>query len=112
MTRAFSGRDADELTLDRLARDELGPDDVRIHPETLEHQARVAGQHGNPQLAENFRPCARLLHQNQIMKTPLLLILSTLWRSPKKHFFTPLLLIAAWSFASTAQTATPYAVAA
>ena len=60
MTRAFSGRDADELTLDRLAREELGTDDVRIHPETLEHQARVAEQHANPQLAENFRRAAEL----------------------------------------------------
>lgn len=60
MTRAFSGRDAGELTLDRLAREELGTDDVRIHPETLQHQARVAEQHANPQLAENFRRAAEL----------------------------------------------------
>ena len=59
-TRAFSGRDASELTVDRLARDELAPDDVRIHPETLEHQAQVAEGHGNPQLAENFRRAAEL----------------------------------------------------
>ena len=60
MTRAFSGRDADELTLDRLAREELGTDDVRIHPETLEHQAQVAERHANPQLAANFRRAAEL----------------------------------------------------
>ncbi|MBF4766801.1 propanediol utilization protein [Nocardioides agariphilus] len=60
MTRAFSGRDAEELTLDRLARDELAADDVRIHPETLEHQAAVAEQHANPQLAANFRRAAEL----------------------------------------------------
>lgn len=60
MTRAFSGRDADELTLDRLAREELGTDDVRIHPETLELQAQVAEQHANPQLAANFRRAAEL----------------------------------------------------
>lgn len=60
MTRAFSGRDSDELTLDRLARDELGADDVRIHPETLEHQAQVAEQHANPQLAANLRRAAEL----------------------------------------------------
>ena len=39
--RAFSGRDAGELTLDRLAGGELGPDDVRIHPDTLLEQAEV-----------------------------------------------------------------------
>ena len=60
MSLAFSGRDADELTLDRLARDELATDDVRIHPETLEKQAAVAEQHANPQLAANFRRAAEL----------------------------------------------------
>ena len=60
MTRAFSGRDAEELTLDRLARDELDTDDVRIHPETLELQAQVAERHANPQLAANFRRAAEL----------------------------------------------------
>ena len=60
MTRAFSGREADELTLDRLTRDELVMDDVRIHPDTLEQQARVAEEHANPQLAANFRRAAEL----------------------------------------------------
>ena len=60
MSRAFSGRDAAELTTDRLGTGELGPDDVRIHPETLEHQARVAEAHGNPQLAANLRRAAEL----------------------------------------------------
>ncbi len=60
MTRAFSGRDSQELTLDRLAREELEADDVRIHPDTLEHQAAVAEQHDNPQLAANFRRAAEL----------------------------------------------------
>jgi propanediol dehydratase small subunit len=60
VTRAFSGRDSDELTLDRLAREELDVDDVRIHPDTLEHQATVAEQHANPQLAANFRRAAEL----------------------------------------------------
>ena len=60
MTRAFSGRDSEELTLDRLARDELATDDVRIHPDTLEEQAVVAERHANPQLAANFRRAAEL----------------------------------------------------
>jgi propanediol dehydratase small subunit len=60
VTRAFSSRDSDELTLDRLARDELDGDDVRIHPDTLVHQAEVAEQHDNPQLAANFRRAAEL----------------------------------------------------
>jgi propanediol dehydratase small subunit len=60
MSQAFSGRDSAELTLDRLGRDELAADDVRIHPETLEHQAVVAERHENPQLAANFRRAAEL----------------------------------------------------
>jgi propanediol dehydratase small subunit len=60
VTRAFSGRDSAELTVDRLAREELAADDVRIHPETLEQQAVVAEQHANPQLAANFRRAAEL----------------------------------------------------
>ncbi|CAN5552236.1 diol dehydratase small subunit [soil metagenome] len=69
MTRAFSGRPADELTPDRLARDELGVDDVRIHADTLEHQAQVAENHGNPQLAANFRRAAELasVPEEQVM---------------------------------------------
>lgn len=58
--RAFSGRSAEEVTADRLARDELHPDDVRISPDTLLHQARVAEAHDNPQLAANFRRAAEL----------------------------------------------------
>ncbi|MDQ1628653.1 MAG: propanediol dehydratase small subunit [Actinomycetota bacterium] len=60
MTRAYSGRASEELTVDRLAREELATDDVRIHPDTLEHQAQVAEAHANPQLAANFRRAAEL----------------------------------------------------
>lgn len=60
MTGAFSGRDSAELTVDRLVRGELGPDDVRIHPDTLRMQAEVAARHHNPQLAANFRRAAEL----------------------------------------------------
>ena len=69
MTAAFSGRDAADLTLDRLAAEELGADDVRIHPDTLRAQATVAEQHGNPQLAANFRRAAELalLPEDEVM---------------------------------------------
>jgi propanediol dehydratase small subunit len=60
MTRAFSGRDVADLTVDRLAHDDIEADDVRIHPDTLERQARVAEDYGNPQLAANFRRAAEL----------------------------------------------------
>ncbi|HKH88926.1 MAG TPA: diol dehydratase small subunit [Acidimicrobiales bacterium] len=58
--RALSGRDADELTLEAVRRGEVGLSDLRIHPDTLEHQAAVAERHGNPQLAENLRRAAEL----------------------------------------------------
>ena len=60
MTKAFSGRDSGELDLDRLSAEELGSDDVRIHPDTLRAQAEVARRHANPQLAANFARAAEL----------------------------------------------------
>ena len=58
--RALSGRPVSELTLDAVRRGEVSVPDLRIHPDTLEHQAEVAHQHGNPQLAENLRRAAEL----------------------------------------------------
>lgn len=60
MSRAWSGRPAEELTVDGVVAGELGPDDIRISPETLRHQAEVGRTHGNPQLAENFERAAEL----------------------------------------------------
>lgn len=60
MTVARSGRPVEEITLDALRAGRLTPDDVRIHPGTLEHQARVAEEHANPQLAANLRRAAEL----------------------------------------------------
>ena len=58
--RALSGRPVEELTLEAVRRGEIGLEDLRIHPETLEWQASVAEQHANPQLAENLRRAAEL----------------------------------------------------
>lgn len=60
MTRAFSGIDSAELTVDRLAHEQIDADDVRIHPDTLHRQADIAAAHENPQLAENFRRAAEM----------------------------------------------------
>ena len=46
------------------------------------------------------------------MKTTVLLVLSTLWRSPKKRFLTLLFILCVWPGASTAQAATADAVVA
>ena len=58
--RALSGRPVGELTLEAVRQGEIGLEDLRIHPETLERQATIAEQHANPQLAENLRRSAEL----------------------------------------------------
>lgn len=60
MSHAKSGKPVDEVTLDAVRAGDVEIDDVRIHPDTLERQAQVAEQHGNPQLAANFRRAAEL----------------------------------------------------
>jgi len=49
-----------ELSLAAVRAGDIGIDDVRIDPTTLEHQAQVAEAHANPQLAANFRRAAEL----------------------------------------------------
>jgi len=58
--RALSGRPLGEITLQAAVRSGLSPADLRIHPDTLRHQAAVAEEHGNPQLGENLRRAAEL----------------------------------------------------
>jgi len=58
--RALSGRAVDGLTVEAVRAGEVGVADLRIHPDTLERQAAVAEQHGNPQLADNLRRAAEL----------------------------------------------------
>ena len=40
--RALSGRPVGELTLEAVRQGEIGLEDLRIHPETLERQATIA----------------------------------------------------------------------
>ena len=58
--RTASGLAVSEITLDAVLAGEIGPEDVRIGPETLRLQAGFAEQGGNPQLAENLRRGAEL----------------------------------------------------
>ena len=53
--RALSGKPVESLTVEEVRAGELGVADLRIHPDTLEHQAVVAAEHGNRQLDENLR---------------------------------------------------------
>ena len=70
MTKGYSGADADNISVDAIRRGEVTLDDVRIHPDTLEQQAQVAEDNGNPQLASNFRRAAELtgLPDEEIME--------------------------------------------
>jgi propanediol dehydratase small subunit len=67
--RALSGRPIEELTLEAAVSGDLSPADLRVHPDTLRHQARVAEAHGNPQLGENLRRAAELtaLHDDEVL---------------------------------------------
>ena len=58
--RALSGKPVDGLTVEAVRAGEAGLEDLRIHPDTLERQAVVAQEHGNPQLAANLRRAAEL----------------------------------------------------
>jgi propanediol dehydratase small subunit len=60
MSKGYSGVNVDEISVEDVRRGDINLDDVRIHPDTLEHQAQVAEDNGNPQLAENFRRAAEL----------------------------------------------------
>ena len=58
--KGFSGKRVSEVTVEAIRRGDITLDDVRIHPNTLVHQANVARDNGNPQLAENFLRAAEL----------------------------------------------------
>jgi propanediol dehydratase small subunit len=60
MTTARSGRPTSDVTLDDVREGSVEMDDVRIHPDTLAHQASVSEAHGNAQLAANLRRAAEL----------------------------------------------------
>lgn len=60
MTRAFSGRPVDEVTLDGVRTGGVGIEDVRISAAQLVLQAETAEAHGNPQLGANLRRAAEL----------------------------------------------------
>jgi propanediol dehydratase small subunit len=59
--RTSSGRRVTEITLDAVARGEIGPGDIRVSPEVLRLQAGFAQKGGNPQLADNLRRGAELV---------------------------------------------------
>ena len=56
-----SGRRVSDITLEAVLAGEVGPEDVRVSPETLLLQAGFAERDGKPQLGENLRRGAELV---------------------------------------------------
>ena len=56
-----TGKAFKEVTLEAVMNGTVGPQDVRIRPETLEMQAQVAESMGRKNLASNFRRAAELI---------------------------------------------------
>ncbi len=64
------GKTLDALTMDAVAQGEVEVEDIRITPETLARQARVARAAGRDALAENFERAAEMtrLPEAEIMR--------------------------------------------
>ena len=60
LVRTVSGLNFSEITLGNVVSEKIHPREIRISPETLELQARIAETHGRVQLATNFRRAAEL----------------------------------------------------
>ena len=55
-----SGKGIDEITVEAIREGTITNDDLRITPQALEKQARVADESGRGKLAENLRRAAEL----------------------------------------------------
>ena len=60
LVKTLSGLDFSDISLENVSSGKIPPQEIRISPETLEYQARIAEAHGRFQLATNFRRAAEL----------------------------------------------------
>ena len=60
LIKTSTGKSLDDITLDAVMNDRVGPNDVRITAETLEYQARIAESVGRKIFAMNLRRAAEL----------------------------------------------------
>jgi propanediol dehydratase small subunit len=60
LIKSASGLSLAEITLDRVKAGEISFNDVKIRPETLEYQARIAEGIGRPHIAGNMRRAAEM----------------------------------------------------
>ncbi|MDF2676954.1 MAG: pduE [Bacillota bacterium] len=81
-----TGKVLSEMTLEKLIKGELGPNDMRISPETLEMQAQVAESISRDAFARNLRRASELI---KVPDDRLLEIYNALrpYRSTKKELY-------------------------
>ncbi|MEI0551211.1 diol dehydratase small subunit [Brachyspira intermedia] len=60
LIKTSTGKSLDDITLDAVMNDRVGPNDVRITAETLEYQAKIAESVGRKIFAMNLRRAAEL----------------------------------------------------
>ncbi len=60
LVRTATGLSLEEISLDKAEAGKINFGDMKIRPETLEHQARIAEACGRPQLASNIRRAAEM----------------------------------------------------
>ena len=60
LVQSASGLAFDDIRLDKVVSGQIGFDDIKIRPETLEYQAQIAESIGRPRLASNLRRAAEM----------------------------------------------------
>ncbi|HMM21105.1 MAG TPA: diol dehydratase small subunit [Selenomonadales bacterium] len=70
LVKTPSGKPLTAITLEKVLNSEIGPDDVRITPQTLRMQAEIAEGVGRTQFAQNLRRAAELtaIPDNRILE--------------------------------------------
>ena len=62
LVKSASGLSLDDITIEKVVAGEVGFEDVKIRPETLEYQAQIAESSGRPNLASNLRRAAEMVN--------------------------------------------------
>jgi propanediol dehydratase small subunit len=60
LVKSASGLSLEDITLEKAISGEIGFDDVKIRPETLEYQAQIAESIHRPRIAANLRRAAEM----------------------------------------------------
>jgi propanediol dehydratase small subunit len=70
LVKTPTGKQLAEITLDKVLKGEIGPEDVRITPQTLRMQGEIAAGVGRVQFAQNMRRAAELtaIPDNRILE--------------------------------------------